>query len=365
MTRNPLLELKALGQSVWLDDLRRAWLDDGTLVRFVREDGVDGVTSNPAIFAKAMIEGEEYDEAIAALEERGATAVEVYDTLALEDIGRAADLFRQRYDSSGGSDGYVSLEVSPHLAFDAGATAAEARRLWERLSRPNVMIKVPGTRPGLTAIAELLADGVNVNVTLLFSLPRYREVVEAFLTGLERRLQAGRPLERVASVASFFLSRIDTLVDRRLDELGSDAAASLRGQAAIACARLAYRHYGEWTASQRWRALARRGARPQRLLWASTSAKDEIYSDVKYIEALVAPDTVNTMPRATLAAYRDHGQPEVRIAQDLALAESLGGRLAGLGIGLDEVAETLELEGVRKFVLPYDELLQHLANRGL
>lgn len=363
MNRNPLLELKALGQSVWLDDLRRGWLEDGTLKRLIREDGLDGMTSNPAIFAKAMIDGEDYDESIDALEARNAGAPEIYEALALQDVGRAADVFRPAYDSSDGLAGLVSIEVSPHLAADTAGTVAEGRRLWQRLERPNVMIKVPGTRAGLPAITELLAAGVNVNVTLLFSVQRYREVVTAFLDGLERRQETGHSLERLASVASFFLSRIDTLVDRRLDELGSDEAGALRGQAAIASARLAYRHYGEWTAGARWRALAGSGARPQRLLWASTSTKDPIYSDVKYVEALVAPDTINTMPRKTLAAYRDHGQPEVRIAHELAAAESLPGNLRELGIDLEDVAATLEEEGVRKFVEPYDALLEYLGDR--
>src|SRR5690606_34072827 len=251
-----------------------------------------------------------------------------------------------------GADGYVSIEVSPHLAMDAGATIEEAKRLWERLGRPNVMIKVPGTRPGLEAIAALLALGVHVNVTLLLSVARCREVGAALLGGRERRAANGEPVEHVASVASFFLSRIDSLVDPRLDRIGTDQAGALRGQTAIASARLAYRYFGEWTADPRWRALADRGARPQRLLWASTSTKDPIYSDVKYVEALVAPDTVNTMPRSTLAAYRDHGHPEVRIAQDLELAESVEARLRDLGIDLAEVAETLEAEGVRKFIEP-------------
>lgn len=364
MNRNPLLELKALGQSVWLDDLRRAWLEDGTLKRLVREDGLDGVTSNPAIFAKAMIDGEEYEDAIAELAERHAEAREIYDALALDDVGRAADLFRPAYDASGGIDGFVSIEVSPHVAYETEATVAEGRRLWERLERPNVMIKVPGTEPGLPAITELLARGINVNVTLLFSVPRYRDVVRAFLAGLERRADAGDSVDDVASVASFFLSRIDALVDPRLDRLRSEQAALLRGQTAICSARLAYRHYGEWTASARWRALAELGARPQRLLWASTSTKDEIYSDVKYVDALVAPDTVNTMPRGTLAAYRDHGQPEVRIAQDLELAESLEERLRALDIELAEVAGTLEREGVQKFIEPYDALLNYLEERA-
>lgn len=363
MATNPLRQLEALGQSVWLDDLRRAWLQDGTLARLISEDGLAGVTSNPAIFGVAISEGSDYDEAIGRLAQDGASPREIYDAITTEDIRGAAELFGPLYRSSGGESGYVSLEVSPHLADDAEATVAEAHRLWEWLDHPNTMIKVPGTRAGLQAIRRLIADGVNVNVTLLFAVERYREVVEAFLAGQEERDRAGRPVDGVASVASFFLSRIDTLVDGRLDAIGTPEAKALRGEAAIASARLAYRYYEEWTAGDRWRALAEQGAHPQRLLWASTSTKDKSYSDVKYIEALVGADTISTMPPATLAAYRKKGQPRPRIAEDLDAALSLQERLAALGVDLDEAAETLEREGVRKFIEPYDASLQALAQQ--
>ncbi len=363
MAKNPLLELEALDQSVWLDDIQRDWLDDGTLARLIEEDGVSGVTSNPAIFHKAIRDHHGYDEAIQALAERGVGAAEMVESLMVEDVRRAADRLRGVYEASGGRDGFVSLEVSPHLAHDAAGTVTEARRLWRRVSRANLMVKVPATRAGLAAIRQLIGEGINVNVTLLFSVVRYGEVVEAWLAALEDCAAAGRPLQRIASVASFFLSRIDTLVDRRLDALGTPAAAELRGQAALASARLAYRHSRDWVAAPRWRALAARGAQPQRLLWASTSAKDEAYSDVKYVEALIGPGTINTMPANTLAAYRDHGQPAARLEQDLDLARGLPARLAGLGIDLESAAGELELDGVRKFVEPYDALIRMLGER--
>ena len=362
MTANPLLKLKALGQSIWLDDIRRAWLEDGTLARLIADDGLAGVTSNPAIFEKAIAKARDYDEAIAALARAGASPPAIYDALTVDDVGRAADLFRPLHERTGGADGFVSLEVSPHLAYDTRNTVAEAHRLWERLDRPNVMIKVPATRPGLQAIRKLIADGVNVNATLLFSVARYREVVEAFMAGLEQRAREGKSVDRMASVASFFLSRIDTLVDRQLDEIGTADAAALRGQAAVACARLACQHYREeWRERARWRALAGRGAHPQRLLWASTSTKDEAYSVLKYVEALVGPDTVNTLPPETLAAYRDGGRPALTLENDLAAARTLPQRLDALGIDLEAVAEALEREGVRKFIEPYDVLLHVLA----
>lgn len=366
MTVNPLLELKALGQSIWLDDIRRTWLQDGTLARLIAEDGLAGVTSNPAIFEKAISKAADYDEAIAALARGGTSPQAIYDALTIDDVGRAADLFRPLYEQRGGADGFVSLEVSPHLAHDTQNTVAEAHRLWERLDRPNVMIKVPATRAGLQAIRALIADGVNVNVTLLFSVARYREVVEAFMAGLEQRARKGKPVDRIASVASFFLSRIDTQVDRQLDEIGTPDAVALRGQAAVACARLAYQHYREeLRASARWRTLAGHGAHPQRLLWASTSTKDEAYSDLKYVEALIGPDTVNTLPPETLAAYREGGRPALTLENDLDSARALPQRLAAHGIDLEGVAEVLEHEGVRKFIEPYDALLHTLAQRAI
>lgn len=364
MRDNPLNRLAAFGQSIWLDDIRRVWLEDGTLERLIAKDAVSGVTSNPAIFEKAIAEHHDYDRAIAGLARQGRSVQEIYETLTVEDIQRAADLLRRVHEATAGRDGYVSLEVSPHLAHDTEATVAEAQRLWARVARPNLMIKVPGTTAGLLAIRQLIALGINVNVTLLFGVTRYRAVAEAFQAGLEDRSHAGGSLAGVASVASLFLSRIDTLVDSQLDALGNPEAKQWRGAAAIACARLAYQHYKEWTASPRWRALGVAGARPQRLLWASTSTKDKSFSNVKYVEALIAPDTVNTLPPETLIAYRDHGDPAMRIEENLDEAQALPARLAALGLDLDTVAEQLEREGVRKFSEPYDRLFAVLARRS-
>lgn len=360
---NPLRRIHQLGQSIWLDDIRRGWLRDGHLARLIAEDALAGVTSNPAIFAKAIGEGAEYDDAIAALAGGDRDINDIYEALALEDVQGAADLFRPTYQASSGGDGFVSLEVSPHLADDTPGTVAEGLRLWQAFNRPNAMIKVPGTRAGLPAITELIAAGVNINVTLLFSVERYREVVDAYLTGLEQRVAAGKPIDNVASVASFFLSRIDTLVDAKLDQMNTAEAKALRGQAAIASARLAYQYYKQWVGSDRWRALADKGAKPQRLLWASTSSKDPAYKDTMYVEALIAPNTVNTLPPATIDAYRDHGEPAIRIEDDLDEAKRAVQVLRDLGIDLEAVSEQLEREGVTKFKEPFDALLATLAKR--
>ncbi len=363
MAANPLLRLRAIGQSVWLDYIQRDLIENGGLERLIREDGLAGVTSNPAIFEKAITSGPEYVVPIRELARRGLPAAALYEALTLEDIMRAADLFRPLYEETQGGDGFVSIEVSPHLAGDTSATIAEAQRLWAALERPNVMIKIPATRACLPAIRALVAASVNVNVTLLFSVARYREVAAAWMAGLEDRVRVGAPLGRVASVASFFLSRIDTLVDERLDQLGAGEARTLRGQAAVASARLAYQAYKGIEAETRWQALARQGARTQRLLWASTGTKDPAYSDVKYVEPLIGPDTVNTLPLETVAAYRDHGNPAARLEDGIETARALPLALSALGIDLDEVARQLEEEGIRKFVEPYDKLLATLDQR--
>jgi transaldolase len=369
MTDNSLLKLRTLGQSIWLDYIQRGMLDNGEITRMIEADGLAGMTSNPAIFEKAITGRHDYDAAIASLVRTGASARDLYDNLTRDDVGHAADLLLPVYEKSGGRDGYVSIEVSPHFAHDCDATVKEAHELWAQLARPNVMIKVPGTRAGLPAIQALLAAGVNVNVTLLFGLQRYREVTDAFVRGLEQRAATGAPLDQVASVASFFLSRIDTLVDQRLDVLSPpDTGTSrhpLRGAAAIASARLAYQHYKQWTAGVRWQALAAQGARSQRLLWASTGTKDPDYSDVKYVEALIGPDTVNTLPPDTLAAYRDHGRPALRLEEDLTAAHELPVQLAGLGIDLEQVSDELEADGVKKFIAPFDKLLAALEQRRI
>jgi transaldolase len=361
---NPLRQVHQLGQSIWLDDIRRSWLKDGHLARLISEDALAGVTSNPAIFAKAISEGAEYNDAIASLARAGKSIDAIYETLALEDVQAAADLFRKTYDAAGGADGFVSLEVSPHLADDTKGTVVEGLRLWEAFDRPNAMIKVPGTEAGLPAITELIAAGVNINVTLLFSVERYGAVVDAYLAGLEQRVAAGKPIDRIASVASFFLSRIDTLIDAKLDKMDQPEAKAARGRAAIASARLAYQHYKQWSNSDRWRALAAKGAKPQRLLWASTSSKDPAYKDTMYVEALIAPDTVNTLPPATVDAYRDHGDPAVRIEEGVAEATETVQVLRKLGIELKEVSEHLERDGVKKFKEPFDALLATLAKRA-
>jgi len=369
MTPNRLASLSALGQSVWLDTIRRGLLTSGEFAHLVEVDGLRGVTSNPSIFEKAIAESDDYDDAIRALAASGKTSTEICETLILEDIRRAADLLRAVYERLEGRDGFVSLEVAPRLAHDTSASIAEARRLWKAVDRPNLMIKIPATAEGVPAVRALLADGINVNVTLLFGLSRYREVAEAYLAGLEARAQTGGSLKRLASVASFFLSRIDTLLDPALEEVarGTDARAqlarSLHGQIAIACARAAYGLYEEIFGAESFRRLAAAGARTQRLLWASTSTKNPAYSDVKYVETLVYPATVNTLPLETIAAYRDHGHPAARPAQSVQHAQDLLARLPELGIDLEAAARRLENEGVEKFARAQELLISALERK--
>ncbi len=347
---NPLLALKQLGQSIWLDYIERGLLDDGGLAKLIGEDGVTGVTSNPSIFHQAITRTGQYDGAIAELADAGASTDETYFRLVIDDIRGAADVLAPVYDASDGADGYVSLEVSPHLANDTAESIEQAHWLWKQVDRPNLMIKIPGTLAGLPAITRLIADGINVNVTLLFSVERYRAVAEAWLAGLEARSAAGQPLD-VASVASFFLSRIDSAVDEKLP-------ADLQGKTAIAAARDAYRVYEAMIADSRWQALAQAGARPQRLLWASTSTKNPDYSDVMYVDELIGAETVNTLPPKTLEAYRDRGEPAVRI-RDGKAAEVLDS-VARSGVDLEETALQLEEEGVDKFIKSFDALMEAL-----
>lgn len=357
MTSTPLHRLKGLGQSLWLDDIQRRWLTHGELAHLIAEECISGVTSNPAIFAAAIKQGSDYVPALKALAKRPLSAEQRVDALVVEDICRAADLLAPVYAASGGRDGYVSLEVSPRLAHDPTLTVQEGERLWGLVARPNLMIKVPATIAGLFAIRRLIAAGINVNATLIFSVARYLKVADAYLTGLEDRLRIGAPIDRLCSVASFFISRIDTLVDSRIDALPRADAHGIRGRAAIACARLAYRNFQGLVSGERWRALADRGGQPQRLLWASTATKNPAYSDVLYVDTLIGPDTVNTMPLATLHAYREHGQPAARITDDLAGCLALVDQLARLGIDLEETARRLEEEGVAKFLAAYEDLL--------
>jgi transaldolase len=363
---NPLLELRKLGESVWLDDIGRGMLDDGSLARLIREDGVAGLTSNPSILAHSIMHEAIYAQRIARLLPSVSSAMALYEELALADLHDAAALLRPLYDSASGGDGFVSLEVSPHLADDSAGSLAEAQRLWQRLGIPNAFIKIPGTEAGLPVIRELIARGVNVNVTLLFSPERYRAVVRAYRDGLARRVDEGKPVANVASVASFFLSRIDTAVDRLLDALasrGQPAARALRGKAAIASACRAYEIYEEAIAEPAWEALTARGARPQRLLWASTSTKDPAYSPIKYVEELVVPGTVNTMPLETLNTYRRLGRPELTLERHLAEASDAREGLERLDVDLEAVAQQLEREGVAKFVEPFDQLQKWLEDR--
>lgn len=369
---NPLNRLPEFGQSVYLDEIRRSWLRDGTLARLIADDGIHGVTSNPAIFAKSITQSHDYDDAIAAHAAAGDDVATTYESLVVEDIRDAADEFSKVFTTSGGKFGLVSLEVSPELADDAAGTIAEGLHLWRRLDRPNVFIKVPATLAGLEAITALTRAGVNVNVTLLFGLERYRQVIDAYLTGLEQRVADGNSIAGLISVASFFLSRIDVLLDPRLDELASSdsphasKAHDLRGKVAIASAKLAYAIYhkeigasGPW--SQRFAPLAALGAEPQRLLWASTGTKDPSYPDTKYVEPLIGPDTINTLPLDTLEAYRDHGQPADRINDGLDEARQVIAALPELGIDLLAATEELERDGVKKFITPFRSLLAALA----
>jgi transaldolase len=369
MKENPLLSIQKFGQSIWLDFIARKMIKSGKLKKLIDEDGIRGVTSNPQIFKEAIAKGEEYENDIRSLARKNKSKEEIYQTLTVDDIQQTADLFRPLYDSSDGRHGFVSLEVNPHLARDIDGTLEEARRLWFAVERPNVLIKVPGTVEGLTCIQQLISEGININVTLLFGLPRYRKVAEAYIAGMEARFQQSLSLERVASVASFFLSRIDVLVDPLLEkwiEAGgdrADQARNLRGQIAIASARQAYQIYKEIFKNGRFKPLARQGARPQRVLWASTSTKNPDYSDVKYVEALIGPETINTMPQKTLDAYRDHGNPAGRLEEDLNKAAEIFHKLSEQDIDIDEQTRQLEDEGIRKFIEPYDSLMTVLEEK--
>ena len=360
---NPLVQLHQLGQSIWLDDIGKKMLNDGSLAKLIKDDAVAGVTSNPAILAKSITSDPLYGQAIKDLLPKVKSSMEIYEALAIDDLQRAADLFRPTYDAEQGKDGFISLEVSPHLAFDTEGSVKDARRLWGVLNRPNAFIKIPGTEPGVAAIRQVIADGINVNVTLLFSPERYRAVANAYIEGLEKRVAEKKPIDRVASVASFFLSRIDSNVDPKLDKLGTDAAKALRGQAAIANAAHAYEIYEELIASPRWQALAKAGARPQRLLWASTSAKDKTFSPVKYVEELIGPNTVNTAPLETIDAYRQMGKPQLTLQKHIAASKGIRDGLNKLGIDLETVARELEDEAVKKFVEPFDKLQGWLEER--
>jgi transaldolase/glucose-6-phosphate isomerase len=368
----PLLELITHGQSYWLDNLTRAMIKNGALKKRVDEQGLRGVTSNPAIFNKAISGSTDYDEQIAQLVRQDCAIEDIYEQLVVTDVQDACDVLRPVYDASAGVDGYVSLEVSPYLAHDTAGTMQEARRLFQAVNRPNAFIKIPGTPAGVSAIEQMLYEGINVNVTLLFSIASYEAVAQAYITAMERRVAEGKPVQNVASVASFFLSRIDVLVDQLLGHRIQPALTQgdaprpeqLMGQVAIASAKLAYQSFQRLFAGPRWQALEKQGARVQRPLWASTSTKDPLYSDVCYVEPLIGPHTVNTMPDETIDAFADHGRIEAfSVAADLAAAEQVLRDLAEVGVDLDFVTQQLLHEGVQKFLEPFDTLMRTLANK--
>ena len=356
----PLKQLAEHGQSVWIDYLSRNFINDGDLAGLVR-DGVVGVTSNPTIFQGAIAEGSAYDEQIKAVSATESDPKEIFLALARDDIRTACDELRQVWDTGSGKDGWVSLEVDPSLAHDTQGTIDEAARLHHIADRPNLLIKIPATKEGLHAIEETIASGIPVNVTLIFSLQRHREVAEAYIRGLERLVDGGGDPSRIASVASFFVSRVDTEADRRLDEIGGFDA--LKGTLAIANAKLAYETYNEVFSGAEWEALAAKGATPQRCLWASTSTKNPAYRDVLYVEELVGPDTVNTMPRETVEAVQDHGEIRRTLDEDIDEARRTLERFAEAGIDYDDVVETLEREGVEKFASSFRELFADLETK--
>ena len=366
-----LKELGAIGQAPWLDFVDRKFLEAGGLQKLVDEDGLTGVTSNPSIFEKAMGHGEAYDATLADYDRENpdAATIDRYEHLAIQDIKAAAETLRPVYDRLDAKDGYVSLEVSPYISDDTDATIAEAQKLWDAVDRPNLMIKIPGTLAGAPAIAATIAQGINVNVTLLFSLDAYKRVADAYAMGLEERVRQGQPIDRIASVASFFVSRIDAAIDKQIDariadgDAEAEALKAVRGKVAIANARMAYQWYLEFLQSDRWQALAAKGAQVQRLLWASTGVKDPAYPDTLYVDTLIGKDTVNTLPPATMDAFRDHGTVAETITSDIDAAKHTLAEAERLGLGLDDVTGRLVEEGVASFVKAFDDLLGAIARK--
>ncbi len=357
---NPLLELHNAGQSIWLDFITRSFMTEGKLKKLIDSDGLSGVTSNPTIFQKAISGGTEYDTSIQALVKQEKATPVIFETLAIADIQQACDLFRVTWDKTQGSDGYVSLEVNPHLARDTRGTLEEARRLFKQVARPNVMIKIPATQEGLPAIEQAIGEGININITLIFALERYQEVMDAWLGGLERWCSVHGAPCTVASVASFFVSRVDSLVDGLLEKKGRK---ELMGKAAIANARLAYQMFLKVVLGPRFKALAAKGARVQRPLWASTSTKNPNYRDVLYVEELIGPDTVNTLPPQTVDAFRDHGRVRQSLMENVKESSEALARLAEAGIDMKQVTRQLEEDGVRLFAESYDRLIRSLEEK--
>lgn len=367
MARNKLQELHDAGQSIWLDSIDRRMLHDGELERRIREDALTGMTSNPTIFQKALSSSNAYDEQIIAAEEEGLTSWELFELLETTDVRDACDHFAGVYSSTRGADGYVSIEISPGVSHNFDAAVEEARRLWKTVDRPNVMVKVPGTPEGAVAVRRLIAEGINVNITLLFALEAHERVIEAYMAGLEDRIKARQPIDGLASVASFFVSRVDSEIDKRLDALIAKAPPAekerlqmLKGRAAIANAKLAYRLFRQKFAGPRWEALAKQGARVQRPLWASTSTKNPAYRDVMYVEELIGPDTVDTMPPATIDAFEDHGVVARTVDKKVAVAEAVLKEIEAVGISMREVTGKLLVDGIASFQKSFDELIAGL-----
>jgi transaldolase len=370
MAKNRLRELHDTGQSIWLDSIDRRMLHDGELDRRIRDDALTGMTSNPTIFQKALSSSSAYDDQIAEAEEKGLSTWELFELLETTDVRDACDHFAAVYSSSRGADGYVSIEVSPGVSNSADATVEEARRLWKTVNRPNVMVKVPGTAEGAIAVRRLISEGINVNITLLFAIEAHERVIEAYLAGLEDRVKSGKPIDGLASVASFFVSRVDSEIDKRLDALIAKAVGTekerlrlLKGRAAIANAKLAYRLFRQKFAGPRWEALVKEGARLQRPLWASTSTKNPEYRDVMYVEELIGPDTVDTMPPATIEAFRDHGAVELTVDKKVAAAEGLLREIEAVGISVKEVTAKLLVDGIASFQKSFDELIAGLESK--
>lgn len=358
---NPLIDLEKFGLSIWLDSISRQLLDSGELATLIKDDHVKGVTSNPSIFEKAIAKTNDYDAAIIALgTNKNLSAKDVYERVAIKDIQEACDLLRPLYDEKKGRDGFASLEVSPHLAYDAQASIEEGKRLWHAVNRPNLMVKIPGTKEGMLAIRALIADGINVNVTLLFSVESYENAAMAFLHGLKDRAEKGLPIAHVQSVASFFISRIDAKIDAQLEKIN---AADLMGKIAIANAKLAYARYEEIYQSELAKNLAAQGAQAQRLLWASTSTKNPSYRDVLYVETLIGANTVNTLPMETLRAFRDHGIASNTLSRDMDHAKAHMQKLKTVGIDFSSICNDLESEGVKLFITAFDQLLNAVENK--
>ena len=357
---NNLKQIHDLGQSIWLDSFDRKLMDSGELQKLIDEDGLCGITSNPSIFEKAVKSSSDYDDDVRKLASEGKNNEEIFFGFAASDIQRAADILKPVYDEAKGTDGFVSLEVSPHLANDTEGSIKQARELWKTVDRKNVMIKIPGTKEGLAAIRQCISEGININITLLFGLPRYKEVTEAYISGLEDRLKNNQPIDHIASVASFFLSRIDVLIDPILKEKKLD---KLVGEIAIASAKKAYEIYKEVFFSDRFRNLEKKGAKKQKVLWASTSAKDPSFSDVKYVEALIGPNTINTLPIETIDAFRDHGKAQDHLENNLMKATQELQQLEDNGINIDDITQQLEEEGVQKFNKAYATLLSAIEEK--